>query len=142
MSEHFTHTSRGFTLVETLVAAALIAGGVAALAHLIAVGVRQTTRGHDALFATVAAQSRLNALRAIVWTQLDDGLTPSPAQSLLENTDGFVDYPDAGYVRRWSISRPDPLDADLMVLQVCVFLHGAPDGRPEACASSVRARRP
>jgi prepilin-type N-terminal cleavage/methylation domain-containing protein len=135
------HTQHGFTLIEVVVAAAILSIAAAALAQLVTVAAAQSARNRHVLRATIAAQSKLQQLRAVRWTTVVDGLTASPPGSLLEDTAGFVDHPDQ-FVRRWSISRRDPLDADTFILQVCVS-HVA--GRLvvlDACVGTVRARRP
>ena len=141
MSVPSPHTQYGFTLIEVVVAAAILASAAAALAQLVTVASAQSARNRHALSATIAAQSKLQQLRAVRWTTVVDGLTASPPRALLEDTAGFVDYPDQ-YVRRWSISRRDPLDTDTFILQVCVSRVAGPLVVPDACVGTVRARRP
>ncbi|MCA1586116.1 MAG: hypothetical protein LC791_15555, partial [Acidobacteria bacterium] len=84
------------------------------------------------------------------------GLQSSPAHSLAENVDGFVDYldmhgralggggsvpGDMAYTRRWSIARIDS-DANLIALRACVWERAHLAGAPEVCLSTARARRP
>lgn len=109
--------TRGFSLLETLVAAALVGTAVVALAHLVALGAGQTIASRRSLTALVMAQSKLEQLRALTWayapdgTRLSDestdlsalppapvggtGLRPSPPSSLDQNIAGYVDYLDA-----------------------------------------------
>jgi prepilin-type N-terminal cleavage/methylation domain-containing protein len=141
MSIRSLHDSAGFTLIEVVVAAAILATAAAALAQLLAIATQQSVRNRHALGATIAAQSKLQQLRAVHWTSAVDALTASPPRSLVEDTAGFVDYPDR-YVRRWSISRRDPLDLDTFILQVCVFRTAGRNTGPDACVGTVRARRP
>jgi prepilin-type N-terminal cleavage/methylation domain-containing protein len=141
MSIRSFHDAAGFTLIEVVVAAAILATAAATLAQLLAAATRQSARNRHALGATIAAQSKLQQLRAVRWTNAVDALTASPPRSLVEDTAGFVDYPDR-YVRRWSISRRDPLDLDTFIVQVCVFRSSAPNQGPDACVGTVRARRP
>jgi len=141
MSVRSLHNRDGFTLIEVVVATAILASAAAALAQLLATASVQSARNRHALTATIAAQSKLQQLRAVRWTTTVDGLTASPLRSLLEDTAGCVDYPEP-YVRRWSISRRDPLDPDTFVLQVCVFRTTGRQAVPDACVGTVRARRP
>jgi type II secretory pathway pseudopilin PulG len=135
--------SAGFTLVEALVATALVASGAAALAHLVALGATQSARNRATLEALVVAQTKLEMLRSISWSYAVAGaeLGVSPAGSLWHDTPGYVDYPDA-FVRRWAITRRDPADADVVAIDVCVFAPYQRAGAPEACVSAIRARRP
>ena len=55
--------NRGFTLVETIIALALLASAAVALAQLIAVGVQTTTAARYRTLAAVMAQSKLEQLR-------------------------------------------------------------------------------
>jgi prepilin-type N-terminal cleavage/methylation domain-containing protein len=141
MSIRSLHDPAGFTLIEVVVAAAILATVAATLAQLLAAATQQSARNRDALGATVAAQSKLQQLRAVRWTNAVNGLTASPPRSLFEDTAGFVDYPDR-FVRRWSISRRDALDLDTFILQVCVFRVAGRSPAPDACVGTVRARRP
>lgn len=158
--------SRGFSLIEALVAASLMGTAIVTLAHLVALGTHQTIASRRVLTATVAAQSKLEQLRALSWTYAPDGgrlsdtdLSPSPTRSLLEDIAGYVDHldefgttmPPAGddvnpqYVRRWAISPLESFDADTLILQVCVFqfIRGSREGRrPEVCLWTIRTRRP
>src|SRR5262245_51838555 len=113
----FTSSSaRGFSLLETLVAAGLIATAVVALAYLIALAAQRATAGRHAISALAAAQAKVEQLRALTWTYAADatrlsdestdlsvdppapaggsGLLPSPPGSLAEDVRGYVDYLD------------------------------------------------
>ena len=105
---------RGFSLVETTVAAGLLAASLISLAQLLDLAVRNNVDSRAVTFATVLAEQKLEELRALAWgfdTQglpIGDmttdtaanpsrpsggtGLSASPSGSLDENTSGFVDY--------------------------------------------------
>jgi hypothetical protein len=53
---------------------------------------------------------------------------------------GYVDR-ITPFVRRWAITRRDAADADVVVINVCVFTV-ADVARPEACVSTIRTKRP
>jgi Tfp pilus assembly protein PilV len=91
----------GFSLLETVIATALLATAVVGLAELFAITTRGTLRSRDTTSATVRASQKLEELIAI-----DD---PAPG----------ADAVDGGYVRRWSV-RPLPGDPGMLVLQVVV----------------------
>ena len=98
----------------------------------------------------IAAQSKLEQLRALAWTYAPDGtplsdagLSPSPAGSLVENLTGYTEPLDeAGLVTRWGIQPLAPSDTDTVILQVCAFRVGRSGRQPEACVSAVRTRKP
>jgi type II secretory pathway pseudopilin PulG len=107
----------GFSLVETLVAASLLATALVALAELMAVAVRTGATARDVTMATTLAQQKLEQLRGLAWgfdalglpasdvttdtavsperPRGGTGLSPSPAGALQRNTSGYVDYLDA-----------------------------------------------
>ncbi len=116
-SERFESSSGegGFSLVEVVVATALLAVGLVSLAQLFAVATSNNTRARSATFAAILAEQKMEQLRALTWgfdpigLPLSDvstdtasatdttggrGLSPSPPTSLGENTDGYVDYVD------------------------------------------------
>lgn len=156
----------GFSVIEVLIAATLVASTLVGLAHLVAVGAQRALASRHSAGALAAAQSKLEELRAASWTYAADGtrqsasvLAPSPPGSLDEDTSGYVDYldgfgqsvPPAGgetapdYVRRWSITPLAAGDLDTLVLRTCVFTaRGVRLASPmaEACVVSVRTRTP
>ena len=113
-----TASASGFSLVEVLVATALLATAIVTLAQLFAISTRTNLGSHNSTFATVLAQQKLEELRSLSWgfdrqglplsdTTTDTtvnpetanggtGLSPSPNTTLQSNTAGWVDYLD-GY---------------------------------------------
>ena len=138
---------KGFSLVEVLVAMALVASTAIGLAELFVVSSQVTHAARISSVATLAAESKRAELRARPWAYVgsavlsDDGLAVSPSTALTVSVAGFVDYVDVSglpiayalqpssnsvYVRRWSI-QPLPADpANTLVLQVVA----APVTRP------------
>ena len=161
---------KGFSLPEAIIAAGLLAGALAALGQMLAIAVathRSARAGSD---ATVLAQQKMEQLRGLTWgfdvsgfpigdTATDTaasvetptggtGLTPSPTDTLLSNTSGWVDYVDqsgaalgggtqvpagAMYLRRWAIEPLPSNPSDTIVIRVFV----RPAGRPEVDPSSA-----
>jgi prepilin-type N-terminal cleavage/methylation domain-containing protein len=121
----------GFSLLEVLVAAAIMAGTLATLGQLFAISVANNRAAGASSHATVLAAQKLEQLRGLTWgdTSTDTasavespaggtGLSVSPAGSLATNVNGYVDYidrfgvslgggtsipPRTVYIRRWSI---------------------------------------
>lgn len=155
-------TTRGFSLIETLVAASLLASALTALAHLVATASRQLTTARQSLGALILAQSKLEELRAEDWRFASDGsrvssaaLAPSPPGALTTDLPGWVDELDrfgtsaapgeaAPVRRRWAVTPSPPLDPDTIVLQVCVVGPEAvgADAIADACVSAIRTRTP
>lgn len=108
--------TRGFSLVETLVATALLATAIASSAHLFAMAIRSNMSAQRSTFAATLAQEKIEQLRALAWgfdeigLPINDyetntavnppeptggtGLSQSPTDSLSANVDGYVDYLD------------------------------------------------
>jgi prepilin-type N-terminal cleavage/methylation domain-containing protein len=167
-------STRGFSLIEVMVASAVLAGAVLSAAQLFAAATASTADARAVGEGTVLAWQKLEQLRSLAFTSDDlgmpvtdastdtaasperpfggTGLNPSPAGTLVRDTDGYVDYLDghgtllgggaplpaaARYRRRWAIETRD--GPDLLVLRVRVL----PAGREVEAANivSLRARR-
>ena len=155
------HSGSGFTLVETLFAAAVLITAIAGVTQLFVLSIRFTRDSSRFGSALVAAQDKLETLRSLRYTYDDDGamvtdprLLPSPANSLLENTGNYFDWldgdgpADAGgavYVRRWRIVEIASDDPSAIAFEVCVFEPSAAHAdtaRAHGCLGSVRVRQP
>jgi len=154
------HPSRGFALIEALIAALLVATAVAGLTHLVTVGLAQSSRTRQSTTALTLAQAKLEELRSLTW-HFDAGgarvssaeLAASPPRTLTQNLDGWVERldrfgapgaPEAAthYWRRWAIALVAGADIDTLVLQVCVFTTARPGDAADACTWTVRTRKP
>lgn len=107
----------GFSLIEVLVATAIMATGVLTMAGMFGLATKSNLSGRSNTYATVLAEQKLEQLRSLAWgfdidnlpvsDQSTDtttvpenpvggtGLTPSPDGSLRENIKGWVDHLDA-----------------------------------------------
>lgn len=120
----------GFALIDAIIAAAILAVGVSAIAHVFAIGARATTDSRDLTFETVLAMQKLEELRA--------GVFPDGPVDLAEIVDARgealpagTDMAHAAYRRRWTI-QPWPFDpVDAVVITVAV-------SRPVAIGVPVR----
>ena len=155
------HSGSGFTLVETLFAAAVFITAIAGLAQLFALSVRFTRDSTRFGSALVAAQDKLETLRSLRYTYDDVGalvtdaaLLSSPPNSLVENTGNYFEWLDhqgavdagrAAYVRRWRVTEMASDDPSAIAIEVCVFepaASHADTGQAHACLGSVRVRQP
>ena len=106
----------GFSLLETLVAAGLLATAVITLAQLFMISTRSNLSARNTTYASVLAEQKIEELRALTWgfdssglpvTDITSntavnpeeptggtGLAPAPEAALQENTPGYVDYVD------------------------------------------------
>jgi Tfp pilus assembly protein PilV len=101
--------TRGFSLLEALIAAAILATALLSLAQLIAFAVRTTAAAGRMTDAALLAAQKVEELRADSWAELQPG----------------TDLPAAGFTRSWTVT-PRGADPDsVMVLEVLVRAPGA-----------------
>ena len=157
MAKSSFSNQRGFSIVETIFATGLMATAIVALAQMFTISVANNRNSRAGSYAVTLAEQKMEQLRGLTYgfdtiglpitdTATDTtqpietatggtGLTPSPAGTLVSNTNGYVDYIDqfgnvlgggtglrakAVYIRRWSI---DPLPTNpngTIVIQVLV----------------------
>jgi len=107
----------GFSIVEVLVAAAILTTGLIAVAQLFVMSTNANAAARRVTTTAVLAQQKIEQLRGLTWG-FDDfglpisdftsniavspptptggiGLQPSPGDSLTTSTPGYVDYLDA-----------------------------------------------
>jgi type II secretory pathway pseudopilin PulG len=108
-----SNSESGFSLVETLVATAILATSLVSLAQLFVVATQSNAVAKNGGMTMILAQQKMEQLRGLTWgfdavglpisdtttdtakapeTAGGTGLLPSPANSLWGNTDGYVDY--------------------------------------------------
>ena len=107
---------RGFSLIEVMVATAILVVGVVSVAQLLTVGMRSNLTSRAATETMILAQQKIEELRALTWgfdalgnpvsdTSSDTAVSPeqpaggtglglSPAGALIGNVAGYVDYID------------------------------------------------
>jgi type II secretory pathway pseudopilin PulG len=152
-------SARGFSLLEAIVAAGVLAVALTTLAQLVVVAGRQSVAGRRAATALILAQAKLEELRSLPWRFDPDGsrvssaaLSPSPPNTLSDDVAGWFERLDRfgapaddqrplHFGRRWSIAPLAPLDLDGLTLQVCVG-HSRPDTLPDACVAAILMRKP
>ena len=106
----------GFTLVEVLVAAALLIVAASGIAQLLALGLNATDMGRATTTTSTIAGQKMEQLRSLAWAYDEGGaprsdtytdlsreppasggrgLDPSPSGTLDRNVAGYVEYLDA-----------------------------------------------
>ena len=117
-----TGSAAGFSLIEVIVATALLGTALVAVAQLFATSTRANANARASTFSMVLAQQKMEQLRGLVWrfdtagNPVSDfqsnlavsppasvggpGLSASPAGALLNSTAGYVAYlsPAGAYV--------------------------------------------
>lgn len=144
----------GFTLVEVMVALAILAGSLFVVAQLMVVASRAADASREATTAMVLAAQKIEQLRALAWgmapdgTAIEDvqsdvaswpgrpsggpGLSLAPPGTLAENTAGYVDFLDAD--GRW-------IGSDESVAGRAAFLRRWSVHAADSCAPSGRVLR-
>ena len=151
-------STRGFTLIETLVATGILVTALAGVAQLFVLGSQLTRQAGASGAALIAAQGRLERLGGQAFTYdpaglmvTDPALEPSPESSLAEDVDPYVDWLDADgeatndadaavLTRRWRVTSLGATTPDAIAIEVCVFRFGARSA--DACLSTIRTRQP
>jgi len=154
---------RGFTLFETLVATGILITALAGIAQLFILSTHLTRQSNTSGAALVAAQDKLEVLAGLRFEYDIDGaaitdpfLEVSPASSLDEDTESFVDWldtsgeasdaaDDAVFVRRWRVATISDDEPDTIAIEVCVFrmpTDSVSARGADACLSTVRTRQP
>lgn len=158
-----TASVRGFTLLETVVATGILITTLAGIAQLFILSAHLARHASASSIALVAAQDKLESLRALPFGYDDAGgsltdpaLEPSPSNSLDADIERSVDWLDAGgqpaatdegavFVRRWRIATIAAPSPETIAIEVCVFRAPAAGADPrsaDACLSSLRTRQP
>jgi Tfp pilus assembly protein PilV len=96
---HTLRDTRGFALLEALIAAAILATALLSLAQLIAFATRRTAEAGRTTDDVLLAMQKIEEFRASSWSELQPG----------------NDLPAPGLNRAWSIA-PFAGDPDYMVL--------------------------
>ena len=150
--------ARGFTLVEVLVALAILLLAALAAAQTLSLAAAAVHDSRVHTLTAAAAAQRMEQLLALPWA--DPALTPSPPNTLEVNVAGYVDFLDAAgtavgatttppagavLVRRWAIDVPSSGVADALVIQVlarslAADAAGARGSRGQAALVTVRAK--
>ena len=136
---------RGFSLIEVMVASAILGGAVLSVAQLMATATSATADARRVSEATLLAWQKIDELRSLAFAFDDAGgsvtdpaLGPSPVGTLTSDTDGYVERLDAQYRRRWAIASAAG-NPDLLILRVRVVAIGR--DHELASAATLRARR-
>jgi prepilin-type N-terminal cleavage/methylation domain-containing protein len=123
---------RGFSLVETIVAASLVAAALVALAQFVAVGMQSGAAARARAATTLMAEQKMEQIRAMPWSEI--AATPGVVTDYLDASgnqqcvNSGAACGDAVFVRRWSATAT-AFSTDVLFIEVDVHLvaqgHGA-----------------
>jgi type II secretory pathway pseudopilin PulG len=130
-----SHDAGGFTLLEVVLAVALIVAMCAGVAMLFVASARSVAGARAATLANLLVRDKIEQLRALA---IDDpALIAVGIDTLREDVDGYNDVPVPGWRRRWSVAALPGYPALGIVVQVNVV---AAEGRVVAGAVTIRSR--
>jgi type II secretory pathway pseudopilin PulG len=153
--------SDGFTLLEVLIALSMLIVGVLALTELSTLAIRAADRSRTTSAASIAADQKLEQLRALPFGFDESGaavqdaeLAPSPPDALSRNTGGYFEYLDAAgrvldagadtaaaFIRRWSIAPLAVHPTTTLAIEVLVLPRAAGANADPAAIVQGGARR-
>lgn len=171
-------SQRGFSLVEVVIALGILTGVSLGVAQLFAASTNANRVARDRTSTIAMAEQKMEQLRSLDWgfdlqgqglpvsdtttnlavyphTNNGSGLNPSPSDTLLRNTPGFVDYLDANgawagtgeqptagavYIRRWAIVPLPTNPNNTLILQVLVT-SAADEARLDVSSLTRRPRQ-
>jgi prepilin-type N-terminal cleavage/methylation domain-containing protein len=126
---------KGFSLVEVLVALALLIGAVVTLAMIMTRSAVTNAAARHSTFATLFATDKIEQLRSLPFD--DAELASSTTDTLAGDCEGFFDEPEPGYHRRWSIVPLKSLTGTIVVTVTVSWGASA----PQAVLTTLKARR-
>ena len=115
--------TRGFSLLDALIAAAILASALLSLAQLTAFAVKTTAAAGRMTDAALLASQKVEELRASAWGELQSG----------------TDSPLAGFTRAWTVT---PLGADPDYVAVLEVRVRAPGGQTRMVALKTKVLEP
>lgn len=115
--------TRGFSLLEVLIAAAILASALLSLAQLIAFAVKATAAAGRMTDAALLAAQKVEQLRAGSWDDLQPG----------------TDSPAAGFTRTWTVT---PMAADPDYAALLDVVVRAPGGQTQMVALKTKPSEP
>ena len=133
--------ARGFSLVETLIATALMATALVSIAHFIGGAAQSGTAARTRALAALMAAQKMEEIRVVSWN--DVAVMPPAGVEYLDVSgharcpDADVPCGDAVFVRRWSV-RPAPFAGGIVIFEVDVRQVGK--GHGSATLITARGR--
>jgi Tfp pilus assembly protein PilV len=133
------HQTRGFSLVETLIATTLMAGALVSLAQFVGAAAQSGAAARTRALAALMAAQQMEQMRAVPWDAI--AFAPGPVTDFLDAS-GRQQCPravlpcgEAVFVRKWSATRA-PYSAAILIIEVDV----RPVGPGNGSATLVSAR--
>lgn len=150
-------STRGFTLIETLVASSILITALAGVAQLFIMSAQWSNQAAVSNAALLAAQGKLEELSGATFLYgaageplTDPALQLSSVESLRDDHPPYVDWLDASgrpvpsaaaalLTRRWRITSAGSGAPELIAIEVCVS--HSPATEAAVCLATVRLRQ-
>jgi prepilin-type N-terminal cleavage/methylation domain-containing protein len=132
---------RGFSLVETLIAVALLSGALVTLAQFVGTGVQSGAAARARAQTALMAEQKMEQLRVLPWSSIaasGGGVEYLDGSGRVQCPGAGVPCGDAVYVRRWRVT-PASFADGIVILDVDVRLVGT--GHGGTTLATARARR-
>lgn len=132
---------RGFSLVETIIAASLVAVALVTLAQFVGAGVQSGAAARARSTTTVMAEQKMEQLRSLSWAAI--AAMPADVTDYLDASGSVrcsgasAPCGDAMYVRRWSATVA-PFSTGVLVIEVDVSPVGKGHGRTTLVTARAR----
>ena len=143
--------ARGFTLIEVVIAAGLLAVLCAGATTVLLLTMNTIDRSRHRAMALVLARAKLEQVLSLTWSvrtvdgvpvlQTDEGTQPADRIDYLDAQGQPVPRSGAHYERRWTIVRSGTGPAELLLVQVTVTTTPARDDRDTVWIAGARLRR-
>jgi type II secretory pathway pseudopilin PulG len=131
--------SRGFSLVETLIATTLAAGALVSLAQFVGAAAQSGSAARTRALAALMAAQKMEQIRVVPWAALAS--VPATVTEFLDASgqqrcpDADVPCGDAVFVRKWFVAHA-PFSTGILMIEVDV----RPAGHGHGSATLVSAR--
>jgi prepilin-type N-terminal cleavage/methylation domain-containing protein len=138
--QNLVSMQRGFSLVETLVGASILAAALVGLAHLLTLAVQIGAAARATTMTAVVTEQKLEELRTLSWASiaaLGSGTDYVDAAGQKTCVAAGTQCAGAAYLRRWSIS-PAPFSNAVLIIEVDTTLVG--NGQARSTFVTARGR--
>jgi type IV pilus assembly protein PilV len=126
--------SKGFTLIEVMIAVVILAAGILALATMQIVSIRSNAFSTEMTYATMLAQSRFEQIRNTPY----DSIPPTSGTPDTEIVPASATSKGISYTIQRTVNDNDPT-TDMKTIELDVLWQGAPAGSATGATVDFKA---
>jgi prepilin-type N-terminal cleavage/methylation domain-containing protein len=134
--------SRGFTLVEVIVATGILVTIAAGTTQLFAVAIRQSAAARQQLAMSLAASAKIEDVAAMVASADAPVLTAGAIDRAIEGYSDVVVQSGTAFERRWIVAPLSSYAPTAVLITVRVVARGAQGAQPIEVVTIREARTP